>query len=189
MPSFIRKVNGFPYLFEDQLPKNKEELRVVSLCNAQTLRPRESGILSVRVKLGTFILIFISFLVIWAPTHAAETQGKTTVNCEINHGPCTRYLSGRKVTLDIEPKPVRAMKDLTFTVRLTGEKASPAAYIDLGMPGMNMGPNRVRLKVIEEGLYRGVGVIVRCPSGRRTWRAKVTVPDLGSAEFIFDFIY
>ena len=162
---------------------------MTSVCNAQTLRALGTGIPSLRVLLEMFILIFISFLLIWAPTIAAETQGGTAVNCEINHGPCMRYLSGCKVTLDIEPKPVKAMKDLTFTVRLIGKEASSAPYIDLGMPGMNMGPNRVPMRLTEEGLYRGVGVIVKCPSGRRTWRATVTFPDLGSAEFIFDVIY
>ena len=162
---------------------------MISVSNAQILQARWRGILSVRVKLAMFILVFVSFFVIWAPGIATETLGRTTVNCDINHGPCTTYLPGCKVTLDIEPKPVKAMKDLTFTVRLTGKEASSAPYIDLGMPGMNMGPNRVRMKVTEEGLYRGVGVIVKCPSGRRTWRATVTVPDLGSTEFIFDVVY
>jgi len=38
-------------------------------------------------------------------------------------------------------------------------------------------------------VYEGKGVIVKCPSGHRVWRATVTVPDLGKAEFIFDVIY
>lgn len=162
---------------------------MISGCNAQILQALGRKILCVRVNLESFILVSVFLFAIWTPTIAAETQGGTRVNCDINHSSCTKYLSGCKVTLDIEPKPVKAMKDLTFTVRLTGEKPSSAPYIDLGMPGMNMGPNRVRLKVTGEGLYQGVGVIVKCPSGRRTWRATVTVPDLGSTEFIFDVIY
>ena len=93
------------------------------------------------------------------------------------------------MSLDIEPKPVKAMQDLTFTVTFTNEKPVAAPYIDLGMPGMNMGRNRVILKPAGELIYRGEGVIVRCPSGRRTWKAKVTVPDAGSVEFVFDVIY
>jgi hypothetical protein len=93
------------------------------------------------------------------------------------------------VSLDIEPKPVRAMQDLTFTVTLAGEKPAAPPYIDLGMPGMNMGRNRVILQPAGELVYRGEGVIVRCPSGRRTWKAKVTVPEAGSVEFVFDVIY
>jgi hypothetical protein len=169
--------------------KNVEELAMISVCNAQILPAGGRGISCVRLKPERFTLLFIALLVIGAPAISAGTQGQALVNCHINHGSCTRYLSGCKVTLDIEPKPVKVMKDLTFTVRLTGKQASSAPYIDLGMPGMNMGPNRVRLKVTGEGLYQGLGVIVKCPSGYRTWRATVTVPDLGSTEFIFHVIY
>ena len=93
------------------------------------------------------------------------------------------------VILDISPKPVKAMQDLTFTVTLTGEKTTADPYIDLSMPGMHMGRNRVMLKPIGASVFRGTGIIVRCPSGSRTWKAKVTVPEIGSVEFIFDVIY
>ncbi len=60
---------------------------------------------------------------------------------------------------------------------------------DLGMPGMDMGPNQVDLKPTGNGVFKGQGIIVRCPSGRRTWSAKVTLPGCGMVEFIFDVIY
>jgi hypothetical protein len=81
------------------------------------------------------------------------------------------------------------MQDLTFTVSFAGQKPGAAPYIDLGMPGMNMGRNRVFLKSLDESVFEGRGVIVRCPSGRRTWKATVTAPNLGSVEFVFDVIY
>jgi hypothetical protein len=52
-----------------------------------------------------------------------------------------------------------------------------------------MGRNRVTLKPAGESGFEGKGVIVRCPSGRRTWKATVTAPNLGSVEFVFDVIY
>ena len=54
---------------------------------------------------------------------------------------------------------------------------------------MNMGPNRVILKSAGPGTYEGRGIIVRCPSGRKIWRATVKIPDIGQAEFIFNVIY
>jgi len=54
---------------------------------------------------------------------------------------------------------------------------------------MDMGPNRVELRPVKENVYEGQGVIVRCPSGRRTWKATVTLPESGKAEFVFDVIY
>ena len=143
--------------------------------------------LAVKAKLFAAILCLMIFA-ICSKASGAESE-PNRVECDVHAGPCSAHISGTKVSLDIEPKPVKAMQDLTFTVTFAGEKPVAAPYIDLGMPGMNMGRNRVILKPAGESLYRGGGVIVRCPSGRRTWKAKVTVPDVGSVEFVFDVIY
>jgi hypothetical protein len=82
------------------------------------------------------------------------------------------------------------MADLVFKVVL--EKGPPMdmpPFIDLAMPGMNMGKNRVALEPRGKGVYTGTGVIVRCKSSRRTWRATLTCPGIGSTDFIFDVIY
>ncbi len=124
------------------------------------------------------------------PISAAE-KNKNGINCDLHHGICTKSLSGYTLTLEVNPKPVKAMADLLFKVTLSGNLPADAhpPYIDLGMPGMNMGPNRVILKSAGPGAYEGRGIIVRCPSGRKIWRATVTVPDIGRAEFIFNVIY
>ncbi|MBP1740226.1 MAG: hypothetical protein H6Q48_2519 [Deltaproteobacteria bacterium] len=120
---------------------------------------------------------------------AADPASGSLVNCEIQRGPCTQELAGMAVTLDILPRPVKAMKDLKFQVTLSGGKPTAAPYIDLGMPGMNMGPNRVELRGVSDNVYEGQGILVRCPSGRRTWKATVTLPEVGKVEFVFDVIY
>jgi hypothetical protein len=120
---------------------------------------------------------------------AADTEQPKVAKCDVHHTSCTKALSGSKVTLDITPKPVKAMKDLTFRVTLAGKETSAMPYIDLGMPGMDMGRNRVPLRSLGQGVWEGEGIIVRCPSGRRTWKATVKLPDLGAVEFIFDVIY
>ncbi len=142
----------------------------------------------INLSYGLFVLLFISVFFL-GPNVDAEMKSQDQKNCNIQEGSCTLDLSGHKVTLDIHPKPVKAMNDLTFRVTLTGEPLSSPPYIDLGMPGMKMGPNRVVLKEVGEGIYEGVGVIVRCSSGRRTWRATITFSDLGEVKFIFDVIY
>ena len=134
------------------------------------------------------VLLFTLILCLNSNVYA-EKKGAVSINCNLQEAPCTLSLSDREVTLDIRPKPVKAMKDLTFRVTITGERFSSLPYIDLGMPGMKMGPNRVVLKEAAPGVYEGTGVIVRCPSGRKTWSATVTFPDLGEASFIFDVIY
>jgi len=123
------------------------------------------------------------------PVFASENGSRETVTCNFHRGSCTQSVSGCKVTLDIVPKPVEAMKDLTFTVTLAGKQPSASPFIALGMPGMYMGPNQVTLEPVSAGVYEGKGIIVRCSSGKRIWRAAVTIPDIGKVDFIFDVIY
>jgi hypothetical protein len=111
------------------------------------------------------------------------------INCDAHQGECLQSSADLTVSLEITPRPVKAMQDLVFKVSIEG--ASPAAppHIDLGMPAMKMGPNQVALKPMGPGTYEGSGVIVRCPSGKRTWFANVIVPGSGEVKFIFDVIY
>ena len=120
---------------------------------------------------------------------AGGPSSENSVNCDMQQGPCTKHLGDMIVTLDILPKPVMAMKDLTFTLTVSGKNLSSEPFIDLGMPGMDMGPNRVELRRVKDTVYEGQGVIVRCPSGRKTWKATVTLPQTGKVEFVFDVIY
>ncbi len=113
----------------------------------------------------------------------------SAINCDAHKGVCSQTLGATTVSLEISPRPVKAMQDLVFKVVLSGSPLSQSPYIDLGMPGMKMGPNRVALKKINTGEYEGRGVIVRCASGRRTWFANITIPAAGEVKFIFDVIY
>jgi hypothetical protein len=139
-----------------------------------------------------FLLWGMLLLSFSTPTPLSATgPDNNSINCDLHHNNCTKRLSDFTVTLDVKPKPVRAMTDLLFTVTLSGNlpaNASPP-YIDLGMPGMNMGPNRVILKSTGTGVYEGRGIIVHCPSGRKIWRATVNIPNSGRAEFVFHVIY
>ena len=110
-----------------------------------------------RLLIATLSLIMLT---IWATI--CSGQGRTVrVDCDVHAGPCYAALKGVKVSLDIKPKPVKAMQNLTFTVSFAGEKPGADPYIDLGMPGMNMGRNRVTLKPAGESVFQGKGVIVR----------------------------
>jgi hypothetical protein len=145
-----------------------------------------------RMLMGILTLIFCAFVIVGFKC-VAMAEGKeedSGKECDVHKTSCTKIMTDCTVTLDIDPKPVKAMTDLTFTVILSGKKPSANPYIDLGMPGMKMGPNYVKLKeATGKNTYEGTGIIVRCPSGRRTWKAAVTVPDVGTAEFVFDVVY
>ena len=109
--------------------------------------------------------------------------------CNFHQSACTMSLSNATVTLDIQPKPVKAMRTLTFDLEVSGTVLTRQPYIDLDMPGMVMGPNHVLMKSVGEGIYEGEGFIVKCPSGKRKWRAKVTLPGVGIVDFVFDVLH
>jgi hypothetical protein len=180
---------GFDLRFASLPIENIMELHMNPVHSEQNLQAFRRRIPLAIAILRPLVPIFIFLFTVGAPVIMAEKKNQSLVDCDIHKGGCTKYLAGRKVSLDINPKPVAAMKDLTFIVRLSGKQPAAAPYIDLGMPGMNMGPNRLSLKALGEGTYEGNGIIVRCPSGHSTWKATVTVPDLGSVEFIFDVAY
>jgi hypothetical protein len=136
-------------------------------------------------------LIFMTLIAGVACGGAGDsTDGRAVrVECDVQRAACEARLGDRGVTLDITPRPVATMRDLTFTLSLTGEPPAETPHIDLNMVAMDMGPNRVELTRDDTGVYTGAGVIVRCPSGKRTWMAAVTVPGAGTVEFVFDVVH
>jgi hypothetical protein len=142
------------------------------------------------IRVSILVGVALSLGLGLAGAAVAGDKYQKMINCDLHKGACTQLLDGHKVTLTVTPRPVKAMADLAFEVAFEDDPGGEAApYIDLGMPGMNMGKNRVVLEPEKPGMYKGTGVIVRCKSGRRTWRATVTIPGMGSADFVFDVIY
>ena len=139
-----------------------------------------------------FAVVLLTAYLLAAPGRiSANDKYQELINCDLHQGACTRALADINVTLEVTPRPVKAMQDLSFKISLTGNLPSGTKppYIDLGMPGMKMGPNRVHLKSTGNDTYEGRGVIVKCPSGRRLWRATVIIPGMGQTDFIFNVIY
>ena len=120
----------------------------------------------------------------------AAGKGHSQINCSIQDGPCIQEVNGQQVTFEVLPRPVKAMQDLIFKVTIDGDfTLSKPPHIDLNMPAMDMGRNRVSLKLNDKDVYEGTGIIVRCKSGHRIWRATVNFPGMGKVDFIFDVIY
>jgi len=123
-------------------------------------------------------LLFALLLLAGGPLAAGAQSAKDSglVDCRIDAGPCTKTKGRLSASLDITPKPVKVMREATFIVELKDQGrpligASPV--IGLTMPGMYMGTNRVRLNPVKDGVYTGTGVIIRCPSGKKVWKASV----------------
>ncbi len=138
---------------------------------------------------GLWVLPMVAVLFAVFPVRG-DDRTRSIINCDIQNGACIQMVGGRKVTLEILPRPVKAMRELTFTVTVDGPADDfKRSYIDLNMPAMDMGKNRVPLEYRGEGVFEGRGVIVRCISNLKTWQAKITFPDKGRAYFIFDVVY
>ena len=90
-----------------------------------------------------------------------------------------------QIVLAIEPKPVKAMKKLEFTVTLTGINGPENLKLKLQMPGMFMGTNEVTLVKAGGEKYTGTGVIPKCHSGNKLWSATVELPGLTPSEMSF----
>jgi len=108
-----------------------------------------------------------------------EAKRAPGVDCDIDRGPCEKTGPGDlRVRLELGPRPVKAMTDLEVTVsawRGALPLADRSAEVSFQMPGMYMGENRARLVAVGGGLYRGKGLLVRCPTGKRVWSAEVAL--------------
>ncbi len=116
---------------------------------------------------------------------SVQGRGDKQHQCDLNTGPCTTVVGGHRIVLDIMPRPIQAMRPLTFSVCLDTPLKAEQIVIDLTMPGMYMGSNRVVARKSGTSEYEGDGVITRCPSGRDLWEAAVEIPDAGRAVFEF----
>lgn len=122
------------------------------------------------------LVLFPAFLAFCPLLAIAAGHG---VTCDIQKGACIQKTgSGMTVEFDILPRPVTAVSDLQFVVKLERQgRPVPDAEVglDLFMPGMFMGKNQPVLKHTSRGQYEGKGIITRCMSGRKTWQADISV--------------
>jgi hypothetical protein len=141
----------------------------------------------------SLLLMVMSILLalLIADTTSAGSQDR--IDCNIQKAPCVRMTgSGMDVEFDVAPHPVKAMQELLFMVTLKkqGKPVSGASLVlDLSMPDMFMGNNQTKLKEEPSGRYSGRGVIPRCVTGRKTWKAFVTIAQRGQVEqvaFLFE---
>lgn len=121
-------------------------------------------------------LLIAAALLAVASCSSPELPG---ADCRINDGACVRPFARGTVSLDITPRPVKAMRELSVVVRLD-RQVSGRLRLDMTMPGMNMGINIFDLSRISEGIYTGSLVIPRCPGGQKLWRAAVV--EVGGGE-------
>lgn len=112
-----------------------------------------------------------------------------TPACDLGTGSCTQTAGPFEVRLELGPRPLRNMVDLSAAVELR-RKGAPvdgaAVELSLEMRGMPMGENRRTLAAVGGGRYTGTAVFVRCPGGRRDWLATVSISGRSAAVARFE---
>lgn len=139
------------------------------------------------MKTWSITLHRVAILLFLLQTSTAAASAEPADCTAIHTGPCTKQAGNRKVTLEIDPKPVRHMAELTFKVTITpGEGLPSTLLLDLSMPGMVMGRNQLAIKQNTYGTWEGKGIIVKCMSGRTRWRVTLLSPELANPSFTFN---
>jgi hypothetical protein len=134
-----------------------------------------------QIKGFSTLALFASMLI------AGSELNAYTVDNSIHKKACTVSAGQRTLTLNIDPKPVKHMKELTFSVTVTPcDKLPETLLLDLSMPDMPMGKNQVTLIKKSACLYVGKGIIVRCMSGRTLWQATILSAELNNPAFTFN---
>lgn len=129
------------------------------------------------MKKAILLLLLHLFLIGFSPACAKQIEN-AEIDCDIHAGHCLKIIENISVIFDCNPKPVKSMSEILFSVTLKEEDKpirNAQVEINLTMPGMFMGENRILLVHKENGRYEGKGVIVRCPSGKRIWNADVII--------------
>lgn len=104
-----------------------------------------------------------------------------TVGCDAGARPCIAALEGGgEVSLDVGPRPLRTMRELSVRAEARGVPAGSRVRVAFTMDGMWMGENAVALAEAAPGRHEGRAVLVRCPTGRKDWTAEVTVAPPGA---------
>ena len=138
------------------------------------------------------ILIFILFMVFVLqcgngrlpdqkklPSQPKEQLTKGENYCDVHSTVCEFSIKeGGEIIaqgiLNLHPKPVYAMKPIEFDLTLTTSKLqNPEILLNLTMPAMYMGINKVFLKKVSKNVYKGNGMFAECVTEDRRWNIKI----------------
>jgi hypothetical protein len=98
--------------------------------------------------------------------------------CDLAAGSCSQATGPFVVRLELGPRPLRTLVELSAAVELRWKGApvdGAQVELSLEMRGMSMGENRRALAPVGGGRYAGKAVLVSCPSGRKDWLATVNI--------------
>ena len=109
-------------------------------------------------------------------------------SCDLQKTACRLNLpDGGTVTLDIQPRPIPLVQNLSIKVDTQVIKAQ-AVSVDFKGTTMNMGPNSRMLSLSEPHVFTGTGMLPVCIRNSMEWQADVylqTSEGIIIAPFVF----
>jgi nitrogen fixation protein FixH len=118
----------------------------------------------------------------WIHVAGGPVEG---ASCDAGRQPCAADAGPFRVILSLAPRPPVPLQEIETTVQVArsgGPVEGAEVAVELSMPGMYMGENRIALRPAGPGGYAGRAPLVRCASGRRDWVAEVVVRAPGGEE-------
>ncbi|WP_018871704.1 hypothetical protein [Thioalkalivibrio sp. ALJ16] len=109
--------------------------------------------------------------------YAADLPVVQPEACDLNTGPCSTALpQGGEVRLEIAPRPIPMLRELTLDLQLDAAAQSALGSpetleLDLAGVEMYMGYQRPRLEHTGAGRYRGTTTLPICTTESMTWAA------------------
>ena len=93
--------------------------------------------------------------------------------CDLRSGNCELQLpGGGMVRFGITPRSLPLLEPMTLEVMVAGADVG-SVEVDFAGVSMNMGFNRSRLEVVDEGRFNGSIILPVCVRNRMEWEAKV----------------
>lgn len=140
------------------------------------------GLLPVLILVGILASIYIQrdrLRQVIAPPAAAQIMRAAPAGCDLGSGPCGAVdADGRHVSAELQPRPVRTMERLRFTIRVDPALAPlQEAQVDFTMPGMDMGVNRFTLRPEAPTQWAATAMLPICTQGGSDWRATLLLRD------------
>lgn len=141
-----------------------------------TPRMQRKSLLSLIALLCFGLLIALAHHL--APLLQPASETLLVPDCDLQRQRCSADLPGvGTVSLEISPRPIAPLHPFILDVAAPA-LATPSSVEFTGV-NMDMGLNRVELKMLAPGRYQGSGSLPVCTSGRMEWRATVLIEHAG----------
>ena len=119
---------------------------------------------------GYFLIDFNKVYTYFKPKVDYKVQNS---KCDLHNGPCEIIVNkDQKFSLEVFPKSIPLMKELTFRLKTTKEIKDDFT-LNIYATNMFMGYFNLKFNRVEKGVYEAKGTLPTCPVGNMKWNADI----------------